>query len=143
MTLYVGVPKAVHASGDRFLVLTSSLEYHAWGFLGPALLLRRNDGSKLAELRGERGAGLGGGRFLLGLEGYDVFDTWLHDRDGGLLQQWRSYGHYTVDPDGTVRVIECDRTHPTRSRVVRLVPDGCQQQDGNVSRRVLCPSASA
>lgn len=139
---YDGVPKEVHASADRLLVLTHSPEYHAWGFLGPALLLRRDDGSKVAELRGERGLSMGGGRFLLGLEGYDVFDTWLYDPDGGLVQHWRSYGHYTVDPDDSIRVIECDRRTPTRSRVVRLMPDGSIQRgpelrDGQASSPVV------
>lgn len=119
-----GRPRAAHVSGDRLLALTDSLDYHPWGFLGPALLLDLDSGRRIAELRGERAAPVGSGRFLLGLEGYDVFDTWLHDRDGTLLTTWRSYGHYIPDPDGTVRVVECDRKIPTASRVVRLMPDG-------------------
>ncbi|HEX6339466.1 hypothetical protein [Umezawaea sp.] len=114
-------------SADRVLVLTDSLDYHPWGLLGPALLLDLRTGERIAELRGERGAAVGGGRFLLGLEGYDVFDTWLHDRDGALVTTWRTYGHYVVDGDGGgdgVRVVECDRRQPTRSAVVRLLPDG-------------------
>jgi hypothetical protein len=119
-----GKPQEVYVSGDRLLVTTSSLDYHAWGFLGPALLLDLDRGTLVAELRGNRGAGVGGGRFVVGLEGYGVFDTWLHDRDGTVLTSWRSYGHYVADPDGTVRVVECDRSTPTDSRVVRLLLDG-------------------
>ncbi|MFD3756056.1 hypothetical protein [Streptomyces sp. NPDC058622] len=71
---------------------------------------------------GERGAALPGGRFLLGLEGYDFYDTWEHDRDGTVLDSWRSYGHYVI---GTgIRVVETDRRIPTGSRVVRLLPGG-------------------
>ncbi|MGA5637585.1 hypothetical protein ACPCTN_02380 [Streptomyces cinereoruber] len=40
-----------------------------WGLLGPALLLDLADGRLVAELRGERAAARGGGRFVLGLEG--------------------------------------------------------------------------
>ncbi|MGI5254723.1 hypothetical protein [Actinacidiphila glaucinigra] len=117
-----GRPNAAHVSGGRVLVTTDSLEYTPWGFLGPALLLDLADGTLIAELRGERGAALRGGRFLLGLEGYDFFDTWQHDRDGATVDSWRSYGHYVV---GTgVRVVEADRRHPTESRVVRLLPGG-------------------
>ena len=119
-----GKPHEAHVSAGRLLALTYSLDYHAWGFLGPALLFDLDSERLITELRGERGVAVDGGRFLLGLEGYDNFDTWLHDRDGTLLTTWRSYGHYVPDPDGTVRVVECDRKLPTASRVVRLLPDG-------------------
>ncbi|MEU6239416.1 hypothetical protein, partial [Kitasatospora sp. NPDC047058] len=117
-----GRPNAAHISGGRVLVTTDSPEYTAWGHLGPALLLDLADGMPVAELRGERGAARPGGRFLLGLEGYDFFDTWEYDRDGRRVDAWRSYGHYVVGSG--VRVVEADRTHPTRSRVVRLLPGG-------------------
>ncbi|MCF3182385.1 hypothetical protein IPZ70_20900 [Streptomyces polychromogenes] len=117
-----GMPNAAHISSGRVLVTTDSFEYTAWGFLGPALLLDLADGTLIAELRGERGAAIRGGRFLLGLEGYDSFDTREYDRDGALVDSWRSYGHYVV---GTgVRVVETDRRIPTSSRVVRLLPGG-------------------
>ncbi|MFJ3723771.1 hypothetical protein ACIPYQ_14515 [Streptomyces sp. NPDC090045] len=117
-----GKPNAAHISRGRVLVTTDSLAYTAWGNLGPALLLDLADGTLITELRGERGAALGGGRFLLGLEGYDAFDTWEYDRDGTLVDSWRSYGHYVI---GTgIRVVETDRNLPTRGRVVRLLPGG-------------------
>ncbi len=116
-------PRAVHVSADRVLVLTDSLDYHAWGILGPALLLDLHTGERVASLRGDRAAALDGGRFLLGLEGYGVFDTRLHDRNGRLVTTWPSYGHYVVDAGG-VRVVECDRGRPAGSAVVRLLPDG-------------------
>lgn len=117
-----GRPNAAHISGGRVLITTDSLTYTAWGHLGPALLLDLVDGTQIAELRGERGAALRGGRFVLGLEGYDVFDTWEYDRDGIRADSWRSYGHYVV---GTgLRVVETGRGLPGSSRVVRLLPGG-------------------
>ncbi|MFC6134252.1 MULTISPECIES: hypothetical protein [Streptomyces] len=121
-----GIPNAAHVSGGRVLVTTDSLAYTPWGNLGPALLLDLADGSRIAELRGARGAALGGGRFVLGLEGYDAFDTWAYDREGTLYDSWRSYGHYVV---GTgIRVVETDRNIPTGSRVVRLLPGGAVER---------------
>ncbi|MER7772320.1 hypothetical protein [Kitasatospora sp. NPDC096140] len=115
-----GTPNTAHISSGRVLVTTSSIDYHAWGHLGPAYLLDLADGAPVAELRGERGAALGAGRFVLGLVGYDRFHTWQYDRDGNCTDTWRGYGHYVV---GTgLRVVEVDR--PTRSRVVRLLPGG-------------------
>ncbi|MFB6557915.1 hypothetical protein ACFCYH_03215 [Streptomyces sp. NPDC056400] len=126
-----GLPNAAHVSGGRVLVTTDSLAYTAWGNLGPAVLLDLADGSRIAELRGARGAALGGGRFVLGLEGYDAFDTWAYDRDGTPYDSWRSYGHYVV---GTgIRVVETDRTVPTSSRVVRLLPGGTVERGPSLS----------
>ncbi|MCS7484012.1 hypothetical protein ACFFQW_31705 [Umezawaea endophytica] len=140
-------PRAAHVSADRVLVLTDSLEYHEWGVLGPALLLDLRTGARIAELRGERGAALSGGRFLLGLEGYDVFDTWLHDRDGSLVTAWRGFGHYVVGADDDVRVVECDRRQPTRSAVVRLLPGGAVERGhplrhGQVAAPVVLPDGT-
>ncbi|MFJ3311085.1 hypothetical protein ACIPSA_50855 [Streptomyces sp. NPDC086549] len=126
-----GRPNAADVSGDRVLVTTDSLEYTPWGILGPALLLDLADGRLVAELRGERAAARGGGRFVLGLEGYDVFDTWEYDRDGNETDTWRSYGHYVV---GTgVRVVETDRNAPTDGRVVRLLPGGVVERGPRLS----------
>ncbi|MFC8899142.1 hypothetical protein [Streptomyces cinereoruber] len=117
-----GRPDAAHLSGDRVLVTTSSLEYTPWGLLGPALLLDLADGRLVAELRGERAAARGGGRFVLGLEGYGEFVTRAYDREGAETDRWPSYGHYVV---GTgLRVVEADRRLPTQGRVVRLLPGG-------------------
>ncbi|MEU2660526.1 hypothetical protein ABZ615_35045 [Streptomyces sp. NPDC007325] len=117
-----GRPNAAHISAGRVLVTTDSLEYTPWGFLGPAYLLDLADGRRIAELRGERGATRGGGRFLLGLEGYGIFETVAYDRDGAETDRWDSYGHYVVGSG--VRVVEADRRIPTRGRVVRLLPGG-------------------
>lgn len=141
-------PREAYTSEDRLLVVTYSLDYTEWGILGPAFLIDLGDGSLVAELRGEHGAPVGGGRFVLGLEGYDFFHTWLHDRAGATLMTWRSYGHYVVDPGGSIRVIECDRSNPTRSRVVRLLPGGeiergPELSDGQVSRPLVLDDGTA
>ncbi|MCU7826554.1 hypothetical protein [Kitasatospora sp. DSM 101779] len=115
-------PNAAYVSRGRVLVTTDSLRYTAWGFLGPALLLDLADGHLVAELRGDRGAVLRGGRFFLGLEGYGCFDTWEYDRDGTEVDAWRSFGHFVTGSG--IRVVEQDRRNPTRSRVVRLLPGG-------------------
>ncbi len=138
-------PRRLHRQGNRAMLLTRTDEYHGWGYLGPALLLDLDQGQIVAELRGERGLALPDQRFILGLEGYDYFDTWLYDAQGTQLQQWRSYGHYFSDPDGTIRVCECDRSSPTGSRIVRLHLDGRIEQgpalrDGQIPRPVELPN---
>lgn len=142
-----GTPNNAHLSGNRLLITTSSLDYHAWGNLGPALLLNLTDGSLIAALQGGRGAAMEGEQFILGLEGYDAFDTWLYDRDGTLQDKWRSYGHYFVDPDGSVRVVECDRNCPTNSQVVKLHRQGVIERgpcllDGQVPTPVALPDGT-
>ncbi|OIV37512.1 hypothetical protein BIV57_10595 [Mangrovactinospora gilvigrisea] len=142
-------PARAHRSGDRLLVLTHTVDYHAWGFLGPALLFDTAPTapySLVAELRGERGAALPGdrGRFVIGLEGYGTFDTWQHGPDGSIEQAWHSFGHYAPDPDGSVRVLECDRNTPTESHLVRLHQDGTVERgpalrDGQCSEPVRLP----
>ncbi|WP_051711208.1 hypothetical protein [Streptomyces sp. NRRL S-350] len=117
-----GRPNAAHVSSGRVLVTTDSFDHTAWGHPGPALLLDLVDGTQVAALRGERAAALGGGRFVLGLEGHGTFHTWAHDRDGTLVDTWRSFGHYVVGSG--LRVVETDRRHPTASRVARLLPGG-------------------
>lgn len=141
-------PREACTCEDRLLVVTDSLTYTAWGMLGPAFLIDLGEGSLVAQLRGEHGAAAGGGRFILGLEGYGFFHTWLHDRAGTTLTTWRSYGHYVVDPGGGIRVIECDRISPTKSRVVRLLPGGeiergPELSDGQASRPVLLADGTA
>jgi hypothetical protein len=141
-------PREAYACDDRLLVVTDSLEYTPWGLLGPAFLIDLGDGSLVAQLRGDHGAAAGGGRFVLGLEGYDFFHTWLHDRAGATLMTWKSQGHYVVDPGESIRVIECDRATPTRSRVVRLLPGGeiergPELSDGQVSRPVVLEDGTA
>lgn len=81
-----GIATRARVSGDRLLVATDSLKHTAWGYLGPAVLMRAFDGAIVAELCGNRLVALDGERFLLELAGCDLFDTWLHDCDGKLVQ---------------------------------------------------------
>ncbi len=113
-----------YISDDRILLLTRTKHYHAWGTLGPAFIINLHDGTLVKELIGESGAALNGGRFLLGLEGYENFDTWLYDKNGQKIQTWRSYGHYIISKNDGIRILECDRIRPTSSRLVALKLDG-------------------
>ncbi len=123
--LFPGKPTEAYVSGDCLLLLTEPLNLDtAWGMTGHALILDLRNGKRLAKRRSAMAAALGDGHFVLGLEGYDAFDTWMYDCNGKEVDHWRSYGHYIVDPGGIVRVVECDRTSPTRSRIVRLLPHG-------------------
>lgn len=110
----------VFVSKDRLLIFTNSNEYTSWGMLGPAFLVNLTDGTLVAELKGESGAALSNGYFLLGLEGYEYFNTWLINQEGEVISQWRSYGHYIVDENNDIRVVEKDRCIPTKSSIVRL-----------------------
>ncbi len=121
---FEGKANQAFISKDRLLLTTDTNDYHAWGILGPAFLIDLKDGSLVAKLRGESGASLKNGSFILGLEGYGCFKTWLYDRNGKLVQEWRSYGHYIVGENDDIRVLECDRRDPTESRLVRLKKDG-------------------
>lgn len=119
-----GIPNSACVSDDCLLVTSNSEDYHAWGVLGPAMLIDLTKGIIITGLRGSHGSALSNGRFLLGLEGYGVFNTWLYDSNGSMLQQWRSYGHYVVGDNDFIRVVEQDRRGPTNARVVKLKLDG-------------------
>ena len=122
------LPAGLAVSGPRALITTQTEEYHAWGHLGPALLVDLERGTLLATLKGERALALPASQFLLGLEGYAHFDSWLLNSEGQELQNWRSYGHYFLESSGSVRVFECDRQNPTSSAVVRLHRNGAIQR---------------
>jgi len=137
-----GRPNRAFISKDRLLITSLTMDYHAWGVLGPAYLIDLNNGALVAELKGASGAALEGGRFILGLEGYGCFNTWLYDRDGSLVQEWPSYGHYVVGENDDIRVLEKDRTSPTQSRIVRLhfngqIEKGPRLNEGLVSEPLI------
>ncbi|MCO7224411.1 hypothetical protein NH399_08865 [Pleionea sp. CnH1-48] len=131
---------------SRVIITSFSLDYHAWGTLGPVYLLNKEDGALIKELKGETAATLANGDFLLGLEGYDLFDTWLYDCDGNQKQQWKSYGHYVVDKNDII-VLEADRRNPTQAHVVRLKSDGSIEKGvdlhcGSVSEPIVLKDRS-
>jgi hypothetical protein len=66
----------------------------------------------------------GPGRFLLGRQGYGVFSTALHDRDGRLLRDWPAHGAMLVDRNGAIRGPELENTMPSRSVFRALDEDG-------------------
>ncbi len=140
--------REAYISGNRVIVTTFSKEYHSWGHLGPTLLLDREDGAMIRELGGETGAGLSRGRFIMGIEGYGYFETRLYDENGEQLREWRSYGHYIVDADESIRVVEAERRSPSNARVVRLLPNGKIEKgpplvDGQASPPVVLSDGTA
>ncbi len=140
-----GIPKNAWQSDNRILLTTNTEEYHAWGHLGPTLLIDIESGQIIKEIKGSHGKPLGDGKFIVGLEGYDVFDSWLYDRDGEVLQTWRSCGHYIIDEKENIRVIEQDRSSPTNSHVVMLNLDGSIKKGAKLitssaSKPVLLPN---
>ncbi len=118
-----GKPDKAVVSGDLLIITTTTEDYHAWGFLGPVILIDLNTGKILKELKGEKVKALSNGEFILGLEGYDFFHTWLYDRAGTLIQEWKTYGEYIV-LNNEVMVIEENRQNPDSSYLTRLHLDG-------------------
>ncbi|CAL2104424.1 conserved protein of unknown function [Tenacibaculum sp. 190130A14a] len=118
-----GIPNCAKISKDRLILTTNSENYHSWGHLEPVILIDLNNGTIIKELKGRKAETLNNGNFLLGLEGYDIFNTWLYDKNGRLLDEWRSYGNYLII-DQDVFVIEDDRNNPTRAYVSKLCPNG-------------------
>jgi len=135
-------PSNAYLSQDRILLTTQTHHFHSWGTLGPALLIDLNTGGVITVLEGDNAAALKNGSFILGLEGYDYFDTWLYDRNGHRLCHWRSYGQYVVNENDDITVLECDRKTPTSTRIAQLKLDGSltygeRLKDGVVSNGLL------
>ncbi|MCG8573633.1 MAG: hypothetical protein MI810_02020 [Flavobacteriales bacterium] len=136
-TICPSIPSKAFISDNGILVLSRTEDYHAWGFLGPALFIDLTSGKIIKEVKGQKGLALGDGKFLVGLEGYDYFETWLYDDKGNLLQEWRSYGYYLLTENQDIIVIEQDRRTPTNSHLVRL------KTDGNIQKGFKLDSCSA
>jgi outer membrane protein assembly factor BamB len=66
----------------------------------------------------------GGGRFLVGEQGYGAFAMRLLDRDGTVVAEWPSHGRALVGADGVIRVVELENRTPSRSRIRLLHRDG-------------------
>lgn len=62
------------------------------------------------------------GRFLVGIQGYDAFETRLVDRDGNVITTWPSHG--IVLAGDALRVIELENVIPSRCHVSTLRADG-------------------
>ncbi|MNJ90871.1 hypothetical protein D3C87_85110 [compost metagenome] len=119
-----GVPNRVVISGNRLIVTTRLEKYdRVLGYMGRVHLINLEKGILIKKLQGERMEALTDGRFVLGLGGYNLFDTWMYDGDGNLLQNWRSCGNYLVDGE-EILVIENDFMQPTKSQLVKLLPNG-------------------
>ncbi|GAA0721302.1 hypothetical protein GCM10009430_22410 [Aquimarina litoralis] len=119
-----GIPNKAWQSKNRILLTTNTEHFHAWGYLGPEIIIDLDAGIIIKEIKGSEGKPLSNGMFIIGLEGYGIFKSWLYNQDGEKVQKWNSYGHYVVDKLDNIRVIEQDRSIPTQSHVVKLHMDG-------------------
>jgi hypothetical protein len=117
-----GIPNSAQISNDRLIITTNSENYHSWGFLGPTYLINIENGIIIKELKGEIAKSLGDGCFILGLEGYEYFNTWEYDKNGILKNEWRSYGEYFIKSK-EIYVVEDDRSNPTNGHLVKLLPN--------------------
>lgn len=71
---------------------------------------------------GEIAPGLEPGSFLVGVQGYGAFETWLVDRCGVVCTTWASHG--SVLRGDPVRIVELENVSPSRSHVSTLFPGG-------------------
>lgn len=115
-----GIPNSAQISDDRLIITTNSENYHSWGFLGPVYLIDIENGIVIKELKGEIAKSLDNGNFILGLEGYEYFNTWEFDKNGILKNEWRSYGEYLLK-NNEIFVVEDDRMSPTNGHLVKLI----------------------
>ncbi|HWO26783.1 MAG TPA: hypothetical protein VNO30_48975 [Kofleriaceae bacterium] len=67
---------------------------------------------------------LGQGRFLVGVQGYGAFESWLVERDGDLSRTWPGQGRYLPDAGGQVHVVEMENRLPSKMHFTTLRMDG-------------------
>jgi outer membrane protein assembly factor BamB/cold shock CspA family protein len=110
-------------SGDRVLATFFEIS----GGLGVSYCVDLDTGRPLWSTEpapdGDR-ALAGGGRFLVGEQGYGAFAMRLLDRDGTVVAKWPSHGRALVGGDGVIRVVELENVTPSRSRIRLLHLDG-------------------
>ncbi|MGW1189938.1 hypothetical protein [Streptomyces sp. NPDC002559] len=64
------------------------------------------------------------GEFLIGSQGYGAFRTAHHDSSGAVVREWPTHTMPLVDRHGAISGPESENVLPSRSRFVRLDPDG-------------------
>jgi len=52
--------------------------------------------------------------FLIGSQGYGVFDTWLYNANGEILQHWQSHGYIVISQQAEMRVVEMQNILPSK-----------------------------
>ena len=67
---------------------------------------------------------LGQGRFLVGVQGYDAFESWLVERNGEISRTWPGQGRYLPDAGGQVHVVEMENRLPSKMHFTTLRMDG-------------------
>lgn len=67
---------------------------------------------------------IGPGEFVIGSQGYGDFSTARHDSSGAVVRRWPTQTMPLVDRHGGLSGPESENILPSRSRFVRLDPDG-------------------
>jgi hypothetical protein len=65
-----------------------------------------------------------GHSWLLGQQGYGVFEIREVAEDGSELERWPSDGHVAILPAGAIHVIELENVLPSRTHATALLPGG-------------------
>jgi hypothetical protein len=71
---------------------------------------------------------VGPGRLLLGVQRYGVFDLYLHNRDGTVLQHWPRHAEAVVTEGGEIRGVEMENCLPSPMHFSVFEPDGKVRQ---------------
>jgi hypothetical protein len=74
------------------------------------------------------------GRFLIGFQGYDFFDSYLYTAEGSIKNHWKSHGYVVITEAGEVRIVEMENRLPSRMHVSVLEIDGTVRQGPHLDR---------
>jgi len=64
--------------------------------------------------------GLKGGKFLIGHQGYGAFDTNLYNKEGKIIERWKSVGTSVVNSNDEIFAIEMDNHSDSKLHFVEL-----------------------
>jgi hypothetical protein len=120
---WLSTSRTLDVSGDAVLACFSDMPASG---IGCGYVLSLTDGAlRFTTQRGplDATAALGGGAFLVGYQGYGVFETLRYGRDGFVQTRWASHGHYIPARD-ELRVIEMENVLPSQMHLARLLADG-------------------
>jgi hypothetical protein len=120
---WLSTSETLDISGDAALACFSDMHSSGMGF---GYVLSIADGAlRFTTAYGpvQSTAPLGGGAFLVGYQGYGLFETLRYERDGRVRMRWPSHGHYIVSGED-IRGIELQNVLPSKMHLTRLLNDG-------------------